>query len=153
MNTTPETFSAAFAALYAAHQVGDMWIQRDRDAQAKGRPGWIGRVACAHHVGTLTLTKLTAVLAAFTVTGLPIRPAWWTLALGLDATSHYWADRRTTLRWLADHTGKGPFFRFGAPREGRDDNPSLGTGALHLDQAFHVGWLFIAALIISAGAR
>jgi hypothetical protein len=48
--------------------------------------------------------------------------------------------------------GKGEFYRLGAPRRGRDDNPTLGTGAYALDQAWHVGWLFISALIITGGA-
>jgi hypothetical protein len=43
---------------------------------------------------------------------------------------------------------KHAFWRLGAPRPGRDDNPVLGTGAYALDQAWHTGWLFIAALII-----
>jgi hypothetical protein len=153
LNTAAAALAVAFAALYAAHQVGDHWVQRDGDAQAKGRPSWTGRLACARHVTTLTLTKLAALLAAFEVAGLAIRPAWWALALGADAATHYWADRRTTLQWLAEITGHGPFFRLGAPREGRDDNPSLGTGAYALDQSAHVLFLFIAALIIAAGSR
>ena len=46
-------------------------------------------------------------------------------------------------------TGKADFYRLGAPRDGRDDNPSLGTGAYALDQSWHYLWLFVAALIIA----
>jgi hypothetical protein len=44
---------------------------------------------------------------------------------------------------------KAEFYRLGAPREGREDNPSLGTGAYALDQSFHYLWLLIAAAITS----
>ncbi|MGH3921845.1 MAG: hypothetical protein ACRDTT_03035 [Pseudonocardiaceae bacterium] len=42
---------------------------------------------------------------------------------------------------------KGDFYRLGVPRNGRDDNPSLGTGAYMLDQSWHYGWLGVAALV------
>ena len=48
------------------------------------------------------------------------------------------ADRRTPLRRFAEATGLGEFYALGQPREGRDDNPSLGTGAYALDQSWHV---------------
>jgi hypothetical protein len=153
MSTATGTLAVAFAALFAAHQVADHWIQTGHQAAAKGRRDWSGRLACARHISTLTATKLAALAAAFTVCALPVRPAWWIAALGVDAASHYWADRRFTLRALAERTGSGQFFDLGVPRDGRDDNPSLGTGAYALDQSFHVGWLFIAALILAAGAR
>lgn len=72
----------------------------------------------------------------------------------MDAASHYWADRRTTLRALAAAlgAGKAAFFDIGAPRPGHDDNPTLGTGAYALDQSWHIGWLFVAALVVAAGA-
>ncbi|MER7268917.1 hypothetical protein ABT344_11500 [Micromonospora carbonacea] len=38
----------------------------------------------------------------------------------------------------------------GTPRPGHDDNPSLGTGAYALDQSWHIGWLFVAALFCAA---
>jgi hypothetical protein len=38
----------------------------------------------------------------------------------------------------------------GIPRPGTDDAAHLGTGAYALDQSWHVGWLFIAALITTA---
>jgi hypothetical protein len=47
-------------------------------------------------------------------------------------------------------TGKGEFYRLGAPRAGRDDNPHIGTGAYALDQSFHHLWLLVAALVIAA---
>lgn len=63
------------------------------------------------------------------------------------AVTHYWADRRFTLSRLAEVLGSGSFYRLGAPRTGKDDNVSLGTGAYVLDQSWHWAWLFVTALI------
>ncbi|MEU0516669.1 hypothetical protein [Streptosporangium sp. NPDC006007] len=52
---------------------------------------------------------------------------------------------------LAERTGKGDFHRLGAPRPGTTDAPHLGTGAYALDQSWHIGWLFVSALIIAGG--
>ena len=149
MNDPAAVLCTAFATLYVAHQVGDHWLQTPTQALTKGGTGWAARAACARHVAALLAVKIAALLAAFAVTGLPIRPLWWAAGLGADAVSHYWADRRSTLRWLAEAIGKGELFGFGAPRPGRDDNPTLGTGAYALDQSWHILWLFIAALIIT----
>jgi len=146
-------FAVASAALLAAHQVGDHWIQTHRQALTKGGTGWAARAACARHVASLASVKVLFLLAVFAVTGLQVRPGWWVAGLGVDAVSHYWADRRTTLRRLASRVGKAAFFDLGAPRPGRDDNPTLGTGAYALDQSWHVLWLFVAALILAGGAR
>jgi hypothetical protein len=153
MNSAPTVLSASFAALFAAHQVGDHWLQTHGQALAKGGNGWTARAACARHVLVLVVVKAAALLAAFVVVGLPIQPGWWAVGLGIDGVSHYWADRRTTLRRLAGLLGEGKvtFFDLGAPRPGRDDNPSLGTGAYALDQSWHVLWLFITALILAGG--
>ena len=147
-------FSAVFIALYVAHQVGDHWVQSSCQAAAKGGPGWAGRNACAKHVASLLITKLIALCAVSAVLDLGLSVPFVVLALAVDAVSHYWADRRTTLARLAHLVGKGEFYRLGAPRPGpdHDDNPSLGTGAYALDQSWHIAWLGIAALIIAGGA-
>ena len=79
-------------------------------------------------------------------------PPWWQLFAGLavNAGTHYWADRRFTLAALCERTGKGAFYRMGAPRPGHDDQLHLGTGAYVLDQSWHIFWMFAAALIIAA---
>lgn len=138
-------FAALFAALYAAHQVADHWVQTQHQASAKGLPGWSGRAACAAHVATYTLTALLAVLLVAWRAGLHLHP--WHLATGLavSAVSHYIADRRAPLRRIADALGSGEFYRLGQPAPGCA--PCLGTGAYALDQSWHVGWLLIAALI------
>lgn len=155
MNASAIVFAASFAALYAAHSFGDHWAQTNTQALTKGGAGWTARLACARHVAVLALVKLAALGSVFAVTGLPARPAWWAAALAVDAVSHYVADRRAPLRRIASWFGPGKlsFFDLGAPRPGRDDNPGLGTGAYALDQSWHVAWLFVAALILAAGAR
>lgn len=147
------TFAALFIALYAAHHLGDIWLQTRAQACDKHRRDWAGRLADARHVTVLAGCKLTAVTLAWAVLGLTIHPGWLASALAVDAASHYWADRRFTLARLCDRMpavfGKSDFYRLGMPRPGRDDNPSMGTGAYELDQAWHVVWLFAAALIAS----
>jgi hypothetical protein len=43
--------------------------------------------------------------------------------------------------------GKVEFSRLGAPRPGHDDNPGLSTGLYSMDQAWHILFCFVAALI------
>lgn len=156
---TAGLFAAAFAAMYAAHQVADHWVQTCRQATDKGLPGWRGCLACARHVTTLTATAAVALVAVAMVTGAPLRLVPAVLGLAVNAASHYAADRRRPLLSLAEWLGaivvpgKGEFWHLGAPRTGHDDNPCLGTGAYALDQAWHVAWLFVTALIIAGGAR
>lgn len=134
------TFGAVFAALYAAHQVADHWVQSQWQADTKGQPGWLGRLACAAHVATYTLTAVIALATVAAWSGW--RPAPWHAAIGLtvSAVSHYIADRRSPLRALAGWLGKS--------RAWLDH----GGGMYALDQAWHGGFLFVAALWIAGGA-
>jgi hypothetical protein len=156
---TAALFAAVFAALYAGHQVGDHWVQTPGQAAGTGLTGWPGRLACARHVATLTATAAAALAAVALVTGAPVRLLPAVTGLAVNAASHYAADRRRPLlslaEWLAAAVipGKDEFWHLGAPRPGRDDNPCMGTGAYALDQSWHIGWLFIAALIIAGGVR
>lgn len=152
--TAAAVMAVSYVALIAAHEVADYWLQTPCQAMTKGGAGWKARGACARHVATLTATKAAALLTAFAVTGLPVRPLWWAASLGVDAVSHYWADRRTTLRALAAWCGPGKagFYDLGAPRPGHDDNMPAITGAGLLDQAWHKGWLFLTVLILAGGA-
>lgn len=86
----------------------------------------------------MTACKVTA-LAALHASGR--RVAWKraAAALAADAASHYWADRRTTLAALADCMD-----RHGWPGKARY---AAEGGAAHMDQAFHTGCLYAAALI------
>ncbi|MEU5949629.1 DUF3307 domain-containing protein [Micromonospora sp. NPDC047465] len=131
-------FAAVFAALYAAHQVADHWVQTQHQADCKGEPGWAGRLACAAHVAAYTLTALVALVTLILATGLRLDP--WGVGVGLtiSAVSHYIADRRTPLRRLAELLGKDPMWL------------TRGGGMYALDQAWHYGFLFVAALMAAA---
>lgn len=151
------TFAAVFIALYVAHSVGDHWVQSSCQAATKGQSGWTGRLACGRHVIGLTLTKAVLLVPVVIVLGLSVSALGLVLGFTVDAASHYWADRRTTLKRLADRCGKGEFYSLGTPAhpshpvtaEGQYA-PTLGTGAYALDQSWHHFWLLIAALLIAA---
>ncbi|AKN75001.1 hypothetical protein QR97_39675 [Streptomyces sp. PBH53] len=157
MTDTAATFAAVFVALYVAHAVGDHWAQSSLQVATKGRPGWTGRLACGRHVLGLTVTKAVVLVPVVVVLDLSVHALGLVLGLGLDAASHYWADRRTTLARLAGRCGKAEFYSLGTPThpdhpitsEG-NYAPTLGTGAYALDQSWHMLWLGIAALIIAA---
>ncbi|MFI6658076.1 transcriptional regulator [Streptomyces sp. NPDC050523] len=149
-------FAAVFIALYIAHSVGDHWVQTSCQAATKGQPGWTGRRACGQHVITLTITKAIVLAPVVLVLNLPVTLLGLFTAFTVDAASHYWADRRTTLRRLAHHCGKSEFHSLGTPEHPShpttakgDYAPTLGTGAYALDQSFHHLFLLIAALLIA----
>ncbi|MGC0418375.1 DUF3307 domain-containing protein [Embleya sp. AB8] len=131
------TMAAVYVALLTGHQVGDHWIQSHTEAMRKGGPGWSGRWMCVRHVFTLTATKLAAVALVWTTLGLSIGLVGLVVGLAVDAVSHYWADRRTTLRRLAEAAGKRDWW------ENDPHAPYL------LDQSWHLGWLLPSALIIA----
>lgn len=137
------TFAAVFVALIASHQVADYWVQTSTQAQRKGLPGWPGRLACLGHVATYAATQTVFLALADWRLGLHLGIAWMAAGLALSAVTHYFADRRTPLRRLADHTASGKFWRMG---------DGLATGAALLDQAWHWAWLFAAALVIASSA-
>lgn len=141
------TFAGVAVALLVAHRVADHWLQTSHQAVLKDRRDNVGRVACVKHVASYTAATLLTVLALWGAFGLDI--TWWGFAVGqlVSAGTHYWADRRFTLAAFAAAMGKAEFYALGAPRAGRDDNPSLGTGAYELDQSWHWGWLGVAAFL------
>jgi hypothetical protein len=147
---TNATTGDLFAALLAAHQLADHWIQTDRQATMKMNRSREGHLACAGHVAGQAAAKGLA-LGVLHLTGR--RVSWRRAcgALAIDAASHYWADRRHTLEALARAAGSGAFWDLGVPRGGHDDNETLGTGWYALDQAWHVTWLYIAALAAAGG--
>ncbi|MFH8482653.1 transcriptional regulator [Streptomyces sp. NPDC018055] len=150
------TFAAVFVALYVAHSVGDHWVQTSHQSATKGEPGWVGRLADARHVASLTATKLAVLLPVAWLLGLDLSLLGLVLGLGLDAVTHWWADRRTTLARLAKALGQSEFYGLGAPAHPlapvtAEGKPAahLGTGAYALDQSFHHLWLLVASLIIT----
>ncbi|MBC2869823.1 transcriptional regulator [Streptomyces mexicanus] len=149
-------FAAVFAALYVAHSVGDHWVQSSCQAATKGLPGWTGRLACGRHVLGLTLTKGLVLAPVVLVLDLPVTTLGLVLGLGIDAATHYWADRRTTLKRLADRCGQTAFYSLGTPAHAEhpvtakgEYAPTIGTGAYALDQSWHVLWLGVAAVLIA----
>lgn len=146
------TFTVVFIALLVGHEVGDHWTQTKDQANGKGEAGWPGRLHCAAHVATYTATQLVAIAAVWLFLDVPVSPAGLAAGLAVSAVTHYIADRRTPLRRIAAWISptKLAFYELGTPRAGRDDNPSLGTGAYVLDQSWHKAWLFVSALVVAA---
>lgn len=149
-------FAAVFVALYVAHSVGDHWVQTSCQSADKGKAGWGGRLAGARHVATLTATKLALLLPVAALLGLNLSVLGLVAGMGVDAVTHWWADRRSTLAWLARVTGKAEFYSLGTAAQSAHPvsakgGPAahLGTGAYALDQSFHHLWLLVAALIIA----
>lgn len=142
-------FGSIFAALYVAHMACDHWFQVDCQAAGKAAPTWKGRAICAGHCATHVVGS-ALILGVLALT-LDWSPSWGLVTVGLVliGVTHYWADRRAPLAWLARITKHAHFVELGKPREGKDDNPSLGTGMYALDQSFHIWWLGVAALIMA----
>lgn len=134
----PGTFAAIGLALYAAHHVGDYWVQTDSQAAEKGCAGDVGRLACAQHVLTYTLTQAAFVLLTVAVTGADVNVFAGMAALAFSAVTHYAADRREfgiMFRLARLIPGKANFLRLGVPRgdltvEAWSDCPTCeGSGA------------------------
>ncbi|MEV6607456.1 DUF3307 domain-containing protein [Kutzneria sp. NPDC051319] len=144
--TAAVTFAVVLGALLVAHNVADHWIQTDHQACTKGGSDWTGRLACLRHVATYTAATAGMVALLAVLHLAEVTPVGFVVGQLVSAVTHYWADRRTTLAKLAAALGHRSFYRRGAPRPGRDDNPTLGTGAYALDQSWHWLWLLVAAL-------
>lgn len=148
---------AVFIALFVGHSVADHWVQTSCQAieKAYGPPGSErklirrGQLACVRHVATLTATKVLLVLAVLIPFNASVR--WWQVAagLGVDALSHYWADRRWTLEELARYLKKGEFYDQGTDLTdvAGERRPHIGTGRYALDQSWHHLWLLVGAWI------
>jgi hypothetical protein len=171
MSEQVAVFAATFCALYAGHHVGDYWVQTDHQARHKGAQGAEGVIACLTHVGSYIVTQFVCLILMGLATGWDAADGWWTvLALAVSGTTHYAADRREhglMFRVARLLPGKADFMRLGVPRAGVEipaypedgppafvgDNPSLGTGAWALDQAWHIALgVFVPALILAAAS-
>lgn len=145
-------FSVSYAALTAAYEVADHIVQVDRDAVDKGKEGLEGRIACARHVASYTLTQALALAAADKGLGLRLNWRYATAGLLVSAVTHYAADRSGG-RWAEDPATQETtrMVRF-AHRTGKGGwltrDPSAGY---KYDQAWHKGWIAIAAGIVAAG--
>jgi hypothetical protein len=148
--TAATRFAALYAALTAAHEVGDYWAQQDADAVAKGKPGREGVAACLRHVAGYTATQAVAVAAVNRAFGL--RVSWPRAAAGLalSAATHYVADR-CAKQWADDSPTAPLLVRLahgaGHSRWLRND-PQAGP---LMDQAWHKGWIAVAAAVAAGG--
>jgi hypothetical protein len=153
MTTTSKAaqFGAVYAALTASHEVADYWVQQDRDAVAKGRHGAAGKVACVRHVASYTATQALALAAADR--GLGLRLGWRRIgaALAVSAVTHYVADRSGG-RWreAGPSTRLVRFARASGHAGWLERDP--GAGPL-MDQAWHRGWIAVAAAVAAGGDR
>jgi hypothetical protein len=149
MDVRLSRFLVTSAALLAAHAVGDHWIQTGQQACTKGEKGWAGRRACAAHVATYTATGVLATTAAAKWLSVPLSGRATALSFAVSAVTHYVADRREPLRRLAEITGSGGYVSHCTVRRGSGDieDTGPGTGLFHLDQSWHLGWIFAAALV------
>lgn len=139
--TTAVTFAVVYAALHAAHHVADHWVQTHHQAIGKGAPGWTGRLHCAAHVASYLLTCFTFIAVAALVLGIDLELFGPGMGIGmaLNGITHYIADRRAPLLWMARHTGHAEFVNTCGPE-----------AAYKMDQSWHVAWLFASALLIAA---
>jgi hypothetical protein len=147
-------FSAAYAALTAAHEVADHIVQVDGDAADKGKAGAKGRIACLRHVASYTATQAVALAAADRGLGLRLDWRWATAGLFVSAATHYAADRSGG-RWAEDPEKQPTTRMVRAARAtghrgwlARDPNAGY-----RIDQAWHKGWIAIAAGVVAAGAH
>lgn len=118
MNAHIEVFAASFAALYAAHHIGDYWLQKHSDAMGKGKPGEEGRRHCIRHVTTYVATQMVCFGVMAMVTRMEFSFALFALAMLVSGVTHYMADRREygLMFKLAQKIGKGDFMKLGVPR-------------------------------------
>lgn len=139
-------FAGAAMALYAAHHVGDYWVQTHGQAMRKGAAGRIGRIACTSHVLTYVLTQWVFLTALELTTRHTLIDWRGVIALAVSGVTHWTADRREhgALYWLAARMPwKRGFLTL--------DSGRLASGAWALDQSWHVFWgVFVAALVIAS---
>jgi hypothetical protein len=127
-------FLAVWAALTGTHDFADHWVQGNADAQHKGEKGWPGRLHCLRHVLTYGATQYAALLVLVLAFGLDLNPLAVLAGAVVNLGTHYFADRRTPLRWVASLIpGKVQYHDNG--------------GQYHLDQSWHKAWIFVAALV------
>jgi hypothetical protein len=163
---------ALFAALETTfadvHPFCDQIVQNSDDAMNKGKPGHLGRAACARHVATYSLVQYAAALGVTSALGYRVPTSSLLAGTALNAITHYVIDRRAPLkRFLRSGLiGRGGYldhahvFRpipgkaglrdvHGHRLDVRDDEGGPGTALMELDQAAHrvIG---VAAALLTA---
>jgi hypothetical protein len=146
---------AAFAFGLAGHYIGDQWLQTHGQACKKSLGGdSCRRVAmwhCAKHVLVWTATVTVFVVGAGWWLHLPMKPGWLAAGMAVNAITHFVADLRTPLIWIACR-----FFNRAAyidyvnvVRASGTETVGPGTAVFHLDQSWHIAWLAVSALVIA----
>lgn len=135
---TAATVGTVAITLYGVHGAADHWIQTHHQAQTKGRRDNGGKWACLKHVSSYTATCTAAVVAVVALIGLPLSAAGVAAGAVVNGGSHYWADRRYTLAWLARVTGHADFWAMGT---------GTGSGAYAMDQSYHKLFLLVTAVV------
>jgi hypothetical protein len=144
--TPAARFAAAYAALTAAHEVADHWVQIDAQATIKGDRSRAGAVACAKHVATYTATQALALAAVSRATGAHLSCRRAAAALAVSAVTHYVADRQGG-HWRDENPRGIVRLAAGTGHAGwLQRDPSAGY---LMDQAWHKGWILISAVIAS----
>jgi hypothetical protein len=147
----------AFCAMLAGHYIGDQWVQTSAQACNKGLGNGASRGCalwnCGKHVAGWTVTTTGFFLAASWWLHLPLRPGWLAAGVTVNAVTHFVADLRTPLLWLARVIGRAGYLgHVQVVRPSGGDAFGPGTAAFHLDQAWHIAWLLVAALLIAGPA-
>lgn len=114
-------FAAVAITLYAAHHVGDYWVQTDHQARHKGLAGQAGRIACLNHVTTYVTTQWAFMVVLKVVLGVGVSTLGLAALLLVSGVTHYLADRREhgLMFWLARQINLDEFLALGRPREPR----------------------------------
>lgn len=180
MNGAAARLGATYAALMAAHDLGDHIVQTDHQAATKAT-SWTGM---AGHVGSYTVLQLAALAGLRRLTG--VRPSWrrTLAAVAWSAATHAFLDRRWPVKRVLELTGSPGFARgqMTVPElvvltetpvhadQRRARGVESAAPALHgrlqeaqipaplhgpylADQALHHGVLVIAAAILAGGGE
>ncbi|WP_133743320.1 hypothetical protein [Actinorugispora endophytica] len=142
-------FTAVYAAMTAAHHVGDYLLQTDHQADHKAASrdradgtavseveSW---AANQTHVAGYHAAQLAFVALAAKSLGLRLSPGRLAAGVAFSWITHSVIDRRWPVRLWMTRTGSSGFYQVG--------------GAAHADQAMHHAALFAAALLASGGDR
>lgn len=141
-------------ALYAAlettfadiHPFCDQIVQNSEDAVNKGKPGPLGRAACARHVATYSLVQYVTALGVTSALGYRVPTSALLAGTALNGLTHYVIDRREPLkRFLRTRLiGKSGYLAHATVVRREDKSGKLvideggpGTALMELDQATH----------------
>lgn len=115
-------FAAIAITLYAAHYVGDYWVQRDMDAKRKSDAGRAGRLHCIHHVITYVMTQSAFLFVLAAVTDANASVLGFSSGMLVSGVTHYIADRREPLKRIASWIpGTSEFVKLGMPRPAQSE--------------------------------